>query len=540
MSKLLIVALTGISLLTSYSASSAAEMAAGKGFVYCISGELDSFNPQLSSAGLNVETLATQLYNRLLTVDPLTYRLIPELAEKWQVTGKGQRITFYLRRDVAFQSPGWFTPHRNLNANDVVYSFSRMLDKKHPWHQVGGGSYPYFDSLKLSDNVQSIHKISDYVVEFKLKQPDAAFLWHIATNYAPILSAEYAQKLEKNSQQQLMDTYPVGTGPFMLAGYRAGQFIRLLRNPVYWKGQPNPQQIVIDIGTGGTGRLSKLLTGECDILAYPAASQLTVLRDDPRLRMSLRPGMNTAYLAFNTSKPPLNNPQVRHALALAIDNERVMNSIYYGTAETAASILPRASWAYDAIAKVTSYSPDKARARLKQLGIEGLHLQMMVPIRAQPWDPSPLKMAELLQADLGRAGVQVDIIPVEGRNIENKLMNNNHDLSLTGWATDSNDPDSFFRPILSCAAIDSQTNYSHWCNPQFDALLESALRSQQLSERVDDYHQAQRLLAEELPVLPLASSLQLLAYRSDIRGLVLSPFGNASLAGVSRDGDKGN
>ncbi len=540
MSKLLIVALTGLSLLTCYRTSSAAETENSKGFVYCVSGELDSFNPQLSSAGLNVETLATQLYNRLLTVDPLTYRLLPELAEKWKITDNGRRILFYLRHDVAFHRLGWFTPHRMMNADDVVFSFSRMFNKQDPWHQVGGGNYPYFDSLKLADNIQSIKKISHSVVEFTLKQPDSAFLWHIATNYAPILSAEYAQKLEQQDQQQLMDTYPVGTGPFMLASYRAGQFIRLVRNPHYWKGQPEPEQVVIDIGTGGTGRLSKLLTGECDILAYPAASQLTVLRDDARLRMSLRPGMNTAYLAFNTSKPPLNNPQVRHALALAIDNERVMNSIYYGTAETAASILPRASWAYDAIAKVTAYSPDKARDRLKQLGMEALHLKMMVPMRAQPWNPSPLKMAELLQADLGRAGVQVDIIPVEGRNLESKLMNNDHDLSLVGWATDSNDPDSFFRPILSCAAIDSQTNYSHWCDPKFDLLLESARRSQQLSERIDDYHRAQQLLADTLPVLPLASSLQLLAYRSDIQGLVLSPFGNASLAGVSRDSGKEN
>ncbi len=83
-------------------------------------------------------------------------------------------------------------------------------------------------------------------------------------------------------------------------------------------------QVVVDLGSGGTGRLSKLLTGECDVLAWPAASQLTILRDDPRLRLTLRPGMNIAWLAFNTAKPPLDNPEVRHALALAINNQRLM------------------------------------------------------------------------------------------------------------------------------------------------------------------------------------------------------------------------
>ncbi|MFY3758389.1 ABC transporter substrate-binding protein, partial [Escherichia coli] len=115
------------------------------------------------------------------------------------------------------------------------------------------------------------------------------------------------------------------------------------------------------LGAGGTGRLSKLLTGECDVLAYPAASQLSILRDDPRLRLTLRPGMNIAYLAFNTRKPPFNNLKVRQAIALAINNQRLMQSIYYGTAETAASILPRASWAYDNDAHVTAYDPQQAR-----------------------------------------------------------------------------------------------------------------------------------------------------------------------------------
>jgi len=294
-------------------------------------------------------------------------------------------------------------------------------------------------------------------------------------------------------------------------------------------------QVVIDLGSGGTGRLSKLLTGECDVLAWPAASQLSILRDDPRLRLTLRPGMNIAYLAFNTNKAPLNNPAVRHALALAINNQRLMQSIYYGTAETAASILPRASWAYDNDAKITSYDPAKSKAQLEALGVHDLTLQLWVPTSSQAWNPSPLKTAELIQADLAQVGVTVVIVPVEGRFQEARLMDMNHDLTLAGWATDSNDPDSFFRPLLSCAAIRSQSNVAQWCNREFDEVLQKALSSQQLAARIEAYDEAQRILAEALPVLPLASSLRLQASRYDIRGLVLSPFGNASFAGVSRD-----
>lgn len=505
------------------------------GFVYCVNGQVNTFNPQMASGGLTVDTLAAQLYDRLLDVDPYTYRLVPELAESWEVLDNGATYRFHLRSNVQFQTTPWFKPTRALNADDVVFSFQRVFDRKHPWHNVNGGNYPYFDSLQFPDSVKSVRKLDSNTVEFRLEKPDASFLWHMATHYASVMSAEYAEQLTKADRQELMDRQPVGTGPFQISEYRAGQYIRLARHPKFWRGVPLMPQVVLDLGSGGTGRLSKLITGECDVLAYPAASQLTILRDDPRLRLTLRPGMNIAYLAFNTNKAPLNNPAVRHALALAINNQRLMQSIYYGTAETAASILPRASWAYDSDSKITEYDPQKARQQLKALGLNNLELRLWVPTSSQAWNPSPLKTAELIQADMAQIGVKVIIVPVEGRFQEARLMDMNHDLTLAGWATDSNDPDSFFRPMLSCAAIRSQTNYARWCDPKFDEVLQKALSSQQLASRIEAYREAQDILAEQLPVLPLASSLRLQAYRYDIKGLVLSPFGNASFAGVSRE-----
>ncbi|AVT58499.1 peptide transport system permease SapA [Pectobacterium versatile] len=505
------------------------------GFVYCVNDVLNTFNPQMARSGVTIDTLAAQLYDRLLDVDPYTYRLMPELAQRWEVLDNGSTYRFYLRRDVPFQHTAWFSPTRNMNADDVIFSFQRMLDEKHPYHDVNGGEYPYFDSLQFADSVQSIRKLGEYSIEIRLNSPDASFLWHLATHYAPILSAEYAQRLTKEDKKELLDREPVGTGPYLLNEYRNGQYIRLTRNSDYWRGLPRMRQVVVDLGSGGTGRLSKLLTGECDVLAYPAASQLTILRNDPRLRLSLRPGMNVAYLAFNVRKPPLDDRRVREAIALAINNDRLMQSIYYGTAETAASILPRASWAYDNESQITEYNPQKARQILQELGLTNLNLRLWVPSASQSYNPSPLKTAELIQADLAQIGVTVTIIPVEGRFQEARLMELSHDLTLAGWATDSNDPDSFFRPLLSCAAIRSQSNYAHWCDPTFDEVLQNALSSQQLSKRIDYYQQAQRILAEQLPVLPLASSLRLLAYRYDMKGLVLSPFGNASFAGVFRE-----
>ncbi|MBD2804599.1 peptide ABC transporter substrate-binding protein SapA [Xenorhabdus sp. 42] len=505
------------------------------GFIYCVNGNLNTFNPQMAISGLTADTLAAQIYNRLLGVDPLTYRLVPELASRWKVLDNGATYRFYLRHNVAFQTTDWFTPTRTMNADDVVFSFRRVFDKTHYYHDINGGSYPYFDSLQFGDSVQDIRKIDEYTVEFRLNEPDASFIWHLATHYAPILSQEYAQKLFQMNRQTQIDWKPVGTGPFMLEDYQSKQFIRLARHDKYWKGKPHMEQVVIDTGAGSTGRISKLLTGECDVLAYPDANQWNILHDDPNLRQTLRSGMNIAYLAFNTSKPPLNQLEVRQAIAYAINNQRLMKSIYYGTAETAASILPRASWAYDNRAEITEYDPEKSRNILNKLGLNGLELTLWVPTESQSYNPSPLKMAELIQADLAQVGIKMSIRPVEGRFQQNKLMDKTHDMTLAGWATDSNDPDSFFRPLLSCAAIASQTNLSRWCDQNFDDALHQALLNQQLASRIENYHVAQEILAQQLPVLPLAYSMRLQIFRYNIKGLILSPFGNSSFGGVYRE-----
>ncbi|UDG81452.1 Peptide transport periplasmic protein SapA [Candidatus Profftia lariciata] len=486
----------------------------------------------MTSSGLIVDTLADQLYNKLLKIDPYTYHLIPELAQRWEILDSGARYILHLRKNVSFQKTRWFKPMRNMNANDVVFSFNRMFVRKHPYHNLNGGHYLYFDSLQFIYTVQSIHKLDNYTVEICLKQPNVSFLWHLATHHAPILSAEYANILMKENKKEKIDYLLVGTGPFMLNEYHAGQYIRLKKHDAFWKGKPCMPQVIIDLAAGGTGYLSKLLTRECDVLAYPAASQLSILRND--LRLILSPSMNIAYLVFNTQKKPLDNINVRRAIAYSINNKRLMQSIYYGTVEMATSILPRTSWAYDQKANTTEYNPEKSITLLKQAGVDNLSLQLCVPTRSQVYNSSPLKTAELIQADMAQVDIHVSIVSVQGQSQEQHLSDMNYDIILSGWVIDSNDPDNLFRPLLNCAAIDSQTNLSYWCDPSFDYLLHKSLLSQNIVQRIIYYQNAQKILAEQLPILPLVYFLHLQVYHHDIQGLILTPFGNISFADVCR------
>ncbi|WMY96584.1 MAG: ABC transporter substrate-binding protein SapA [Arsenophonus sp.] len=503
-------------------------------FIYCTHGIVTTFNPQIKNTSSIIDLLALQIYDRLLEINPLTYKLNSSLITHWKSFDKSKTYRFYLKKNIQFQKTNWFSPTRTLNADDVIFSFLRMFDEKHPYHYVSSGKYPYFDSLKIKNNIRSIKKINSYIVEFKLYKPDASFLWHIATHYAPILSEEYSKYLYKINHKELIDRQPVGTGPFMLDNHKNNQFIKLIRHDNYWKGKPLMKKIILDLRSGATGRISKLLTGECDAFAYPPVSQLQLLNKNTCLRLSIIPNINIAYLILNTKIPPLNQLKIRKVISYAINKKKLIQSIYYNTAEIATSILPKASWAYNNQIKTTEYDEKKAKKILQESGLSNITLKLLVPFVAQSYNPSPLKTAELIQDDLEKIGIKTKIYLIDGNSLHKKI-NYEYDMILDGWSLENSDPDGFFRPLFSCEGINSYTNWSKWCNLYFDKILNRALINQNIEFRINYYNQAQLLLKKELPILPLAYSLHLQAYRQNIKGLITDSFGNLSFTNVYRD-----
>ena len=165
-------------------------------------------------------------------------------------------VTFYLRKDIKFHQTAYFTPTRDLNADDVLFSFNRMLDVTHEYHSVSGGRYPFFQNAQLVDLIDSIEKINDHTVRFRLSHSDSSFLANIGGNSAVILSREYADQLTKLDTKQEVDTLPIGTGPFKFKQYSSGAFIRYEPHAGYWRGKSDLKQLVFDITPRDTGRLT--------------------------------------------------------------------------------------------------------------------------------------------------------------------------------------------------------------------------------------------------------------------------------------------
>ena len=181
-----------------------------KSIIYCSEGAPESFNPQTVTSGTTIDATANQLYNRLIEFNPTDNSIIPAIAKSWHVTRDGKMVTFYLRKDIEFHQTTYFSPTRTLNADDVLFSFNRMLDENHQYHPISGGKYPFFQNAQLVNLIDSIEKINDYTIRFQLTHSDSSFLANIGGNSAVILSKEYADELVELNTMQEIDMLPIG------------------------------------------------------------------------------------------------------------------------------------------------------------------------------------------------------------------------------------------------------------------------------------------------------------------------------------------
>ena len=529
------------------------------GLIYCTHASGFSFNPQTSDAGTSMNVVTEQIYNKLFEISN-TAIPTPILAQSYSISPDGKIITIYLRKGIKFHHTDWFKPTRDFNADDVVFSLNRVLgyetylptleqsavDYKNPQYRIFHEQakkvrFPYFESIKLNQKIESVKALNPHTVQITLFKPDASILSHLASQYAIIFSQEYAVLLNADDNLVQLDLLPVGTGPYKVKNYFRNQYVRLEKNEDYWKKDAKIKNIIIDLSTDRTGRLVKFFNGECQIASYPEVSQLGLLKEnDKRYYVKSAEGMNLAYLAFNFQNAVIQDEQVRRAIAQAINRQRIIKTIYHNTATVANNIIPNISWASSVNTPDFAYDFNPSEAK-KVLQDKQLHLNMWVLNEEQVYNPAPLKTAELIKEDLNNVGVNVTIRSVTRTFLIDQLnkKSENYDMILTGWLAGNLDPDSFMRPILSCNAASEMTNLSNWCDEDFDQLMDKALDSPNLWERAHVYNQAQELILSKLPIVPLANMKRVLVVNSRVRHIEMNPFGSLNFSTLSlRKGEK--
>ena len=491
----------------------------------CTEASPEGFDVVQYNALSTTNASADVLMNRLLEYDASQKRLIASLAERFSISSDGLEYHFWLRNGVLFHKTPWFSPTRALNEEDVLFSFKRMLDSTHPWHAINQAGFPHAQSMQWPALIEAIDSPAPMQVRIRLKKPDATFLSTLSMGFASIYSAEYAEHLMQQGAPSRLNHQPIGTGPFKLRRYQKDAVVRYIAHDEYFLGRPKVDRLIFAITPDSKTRLQRLKRGECHISLSPRPLDLVSIQDDPTLTPLSTPAFMTAFVAINTQKPVLNNPKVRQAINFAFDRTTFLQSVFGNSATSALGPFPANTWGFNPRTPSYAYDPKKARALLKEAGMEGFNTVIWTRPTGSLLNPNPSLGAQLLQADLAKVGINAKIQVIEWGELIRRAKAGEHDLLFMGWAGDNGDPDNFLTPQFSCSAVTTGTNFARFCDKHLDALITQGKQDSTQEARSQRYQHAQHIIGKEALWIPLAHPNAMVLINTRVTGYQVNPFG---------------
>lgn len=414
-------------------------------------------------------SMIKSLFDSLMDYEPGTSTLATDLAESYTISEDGLTYTFKLRPGVKFHNG------REMTAEDVKYSLDRVTN---PATQSPGAGF--FASIAGYDamadgsttGLSGVKVIDPLTVEITLSRPDATFLHVVALNFSSIVPKEAVDEFGADFGKN-----PVGTGAFSLAEWTLGQRLVFARNADYWKaGIPKLDEIVFEIGQEPTVALLRLQNGEVDVLGdgIPPAQFLEVKDNPDYADMIIEGGqLQTGYITLNVTMPPFDNVDVRKAINMAINKDRIVR-IINNRAVIANQPLPPSMPGYTEGYEGIPYDVEGAKALLVEAGFpDGFTTELYV----YNVDPNP-RIAQAIQQDLAAIGVTVELLSLAQANVIEAGGAGTAPMIWSGgmaWIADFPDPSNFYGPILGCAgAGEGGWNWSKYCNEELDAQAAAA------------------------------------------------------------------
>ena len=514
----------------------AAAPAAAKTLIYCSESAPEGFDPALYAANSTWDASSETVYDRLTTFKVGTTDVVPGLAESWTISPDNLEYTFKLRQGVKFHSTPYFTPTRDFDADDVLFSYNRQLHKDDAWHgYIAGADWEMFEGMEMPSIIKDIVKVDDHTVKFVLSQPDASLLAKLALNFGSIVSKEYADKLAADGHKEDLDHKPIGTGPFTFVDYQQDAVIRFAANADYWGGKPKIDDLIFAITPDAAVRVQRLQAGECQIASYPVPADVPTLKANPDLNVMEQPGLNAAYLAFNDLTPPFDKVEVRKALNMAINKQAIVDAVYQGMGQVAKNPIPPNMWGYNDKVVDFPYDPEAAKKLLDQAGVKNLKMKIWAMPVSRPYMPNARRAAELMQADLAKVGVDVEIVSYDWAEYLKRSRDKDRDGAvILGGTSDNGDPDNMLSYDFACSAVGG-SNLANWCSKPMDDIIQKARVIPDQAERAKLYQQAQQIVHDDAAWVSLAHSTVALPMSKKVKNYVMDPLGAHRFGKVDLD-----
>lgn len=472
-------------------------------------------DPATQTDGLSL-TISQEIFQNLVRFKPGGFDIRPDAATSWKTSADGKTWTFALRPGLKF-SDG--TP---LDASAVKFNFDRWRDSKNAYR----GNFPYgyyasmFGGFDAKSAIASVDAPNPTTFVIHLRAPSAPLLHDIAMPSFAIGSPDAIKKGAEAFNQQ-----PVGSGPYTLGEWAHDDHITLVANATYAGPKPAYGTVIVrDIPDQSTSVLS-MKKGDVDMLIDPRPDDAKDLAAQAGISLYHPPSNNVSYLALNTEKKPFQSALVRQAIAYAIDVPALAKSFYSQGATVANNWTPVGMLGENPAVKAYPHDVARAKALLAQAGVKPFATELYFPTSPRPYMPEPQRIAEAIQSDLKAIGIDVTLQPFEFGVFLTKIRNGEHPMCLIGWTGDNGDPDNFTYALLDQdSAVKGQAqNYSFWRDPAFHKLMLAGQQTVDETKRAAIYRQANALIHDMAPAIPLVHSVVSFAAKSGIDGVMASP-----------------
>lgn len=469
-----------------------------------------TLDPADATDGFSVNN-TSNVFDTLVRFTATGTQVEPSLAESWTVSPDGLVWNFKLRRGVRFHDG---TP---FNAQAAEFSFLRQFDKKHPYHH---GTFEYAEFTL--ESVKSIEAVGADTLRFTLKAPNASFLAMLAMFSNAISSPTAIKKYGKDYFK-----HPTGTGPFKFVEWVQKDHVTYEANKEYWGGRPCVDRLIIRGIPDNTVRLLEMEKGSIQMMDQVNPPDYARIRGNANLVLFTGPGLNVGYIAMNVEKEPFNDVRVRRAVNYSVNKPALVRAFYEGIGQPAKNPMPPTIWGYNDAVKPYEYNPEKARQMLAEAGYpNGITTELWWPNRARPYLTQPQKIAEALQQQLAKGGIRAKLVTFEWGTYLSKTRNGEHPMAILGWIGDNGDPDNFLYVLLDKdnANKGSASNIAFYKSNAVHDLLIKAQRTSNQSQRAAYYRQAQTIIHEDAPWVPLVHAARVGAYRKEVENFFLHPL----------------
>ena len=516
---------------------------AGKAiFYYNEASGITSLDPAFARSQSNIWAV-NQLFNGLVQLSD-SLEVAPCIAKSWDISADGKQYVFHLRRDVYFHDDPLFPQGKGrlVNANDVVYSFNRILDPA----IVSPGLWVFGHVAKVNPFLA----IDDSTLQINLQEAFPPFLGLLTMQYCSVVPQEVVTHYGKEFRM-----HPVGTGPFVFKHWEEGVRLNMVHNAHYFEsenGQQLPYLDAVSIGfiPNRESAFMDFLQGRLDFISgIDGAYKDMLLTRDGKLQakfenkdivMAVSPFLNTEYLGFrmdNDPSNPLSIKEIRQAINCGFDRGRMIAYLRNNIGRPANSgFVPEGIASFDAqVVKGYQYDPAKSRQLLEKAGYPG---GKGLPLIKLGTVASYLDYCQFIQSQLAEVGIKIKV-EVNADAMNRELIAKGQQAFFRGsWIADYPDAENYLSLFYTANRAPQGPNTTHFSNATFDHWYEAALQTTDESRRVRLYQQMDSLVMEEAPIVPLYYDQSVRLHRRCISGLGSHPMNLLSLKRVKKQLEK--